>query len=178
MCANETGISVLKKGAQNWPIRRVVRPFVSERRQPVERPEEVGLDRGPRRPLAEHWRSVEGEVDACVPHVTVEDPLIDPRLIGRRGRNLGVLPLPERTEQPASVEQGPVDEAADGERLSLPPLHHLLGRDARRTHESHNRSDCEPRERRFSRSHEIPSCEKGGYRAAWGSILTRAPALR
>ncbi len=96
----------------------------------VEGAEEVGLDRGSWGPLPEHRRGVEGEVETGVPDVAVEDPPVDAgltreRYAGRCG-NLGVLPLSERAEEPDVVEQGPVDEPADGERLSLSQLDHLL----------------------------------------------------
>src|SRR5439155_20832664 len=73
-----------------------LRLLVAERRHAVERAKEVGLDRGSRCPLPEYRRSIEREVDAGVPDVTVEDPLVDAGLVGRRGGDLGVLPLPER----------------------------------------------------------------------------------
>jgi len=54
-----------------------LRLLVSERRITVERSEEIGLERRSRGLLPERWRSVESEVDAGVPGVTVEDPLVD-----------------------------------------------------------------------------------------------------
>src|SRR5437773_9464421 len=76
--------------------------------------------------------SVEGEVDAGVPDVAVEDPLVDaglPRTSRYRNwasGNLGVLALPEGAEQPTVVEHRRADEAADSERLPLAELDHLL----------------------------------------------------
>src|SRR5207245_5716500 len=91
-----------------------LRLLIPERRSPVERPEEIGLERGLRRPFAEHRLSREVETDARVPEVAVEEPLVDPWL--DLGRPLGVLPLPETAgEQSAIVKEGGVDEAADGE---------------------------------------------------------------
>src|SRR5213076_693616 len=111
-----------------------LRLLVSERRITVERSEEIGLERRSRCPLPERWRSVESEVDAGVPDVDIEDPLIDAGLedLGltsdrnTRGCNLGILPLHEGAEQPAGVEESHVDEPADRERLSFPQLDHLL----------------------------------------------------
>src|SRR5205809_943539 len=102
------------------------RSFASERGHAIEGAEEVGFDRGPRRPLTQHRRGVEGEVDAGVSDVAVEDPLVDAGLIGRRGGDLGILALPEGAEQPTVVEHRRADEAADSERLSLTELDHLL----------------------------------------------------
>src|SRR5207253_6242543 len=105
---------------------RLLVPERRDWRRTVERSEEIGLDRGSRRPLAEHRRGVEGEVETRVSDVAVEDPLVDAglprtsRYWNWAGGNLGVLPLPKRAEQAAVVEQGRADEAADGQRLSLP----------------------------------------------------------
>src|SRR2546425_13333542 len=73
-------------------------------------------------------------------------------------------------------EQSCVHKAADGERLPLPELHHLLRRGGRRNPEGHDRSDSGPRERCQSRSHEIPPPVKGGYSAALGLYSDPRPA--
>src|SRR5439155_26571580 len=79
-----------------------------------------------------------------------------------RRRNLGVLPLSERAEQPDAVEQGPVYKAADRERLAFPQLDHLLGRGGPCTSQHQDRGDSEPTQRCHSRSHDTPSV-KGAY---------------
>src|SRR5439155_5002666 len=147
-----------------------LRLLVAERRHTVEGAEEVGLDRGPGRPLAQHRRGVEGEVDAGVPDVAVEDPLVDSRLNTRASRcrqdpasgNLGVLPLPEGAEQPTVVEHRRTDETADSERLSLPQLDHLLSRGCPCASERKDRKNSECTERCHSRAHDTPSV-KGAY---------------
>ncbi len=109
-----------------------LRLLVAERGHAIEGAEEVGFDRSPRRPLTQHRCGVEGEVDAGVPDVAVEDPLVDaglPRTSRYRNwasGNLGVLALPEGAEQPTVVEHRRADEAADSERLPLAELDHLL----------------------------------------------------
>src|SRR5437588_8200442 len=96
-----------------------LRLLVSVRRHTVEGAEEVGLDRGPWGPLSEGRRGVEGEVEAGVPDVAVDDSLVDAGLVGWSGRNLGILALPEKAEQPAVVEQRRFDESADRGALPL-----------------------------------------------------------
>jgi len=106
-----------------------LRLLIPKRRRRGKRPEEIGFERGPRRPFAEHRRAVEGEVDARVADVAVKDRLVGRRLAGGargRCRVLGVLPLPEVAEQPVVVKHRGAYEAADGERLSLTELDHLL----------------------------------------------------
>src|SRR5207244_4237122 len=95
-----------------------LRLLVSERRYTVEGTKEVGLDRGPWRPLSDGRRSVEGEVNAGVPDVAVEDPLGDAGL--GQGCPLGVLPVTEASsERSPVVEYASVDKPADRERLAL-----------------------------------------------------------
>src|SRR5438034_11625826 len=104
--------------------------------------------------------TIEVQDEALVPDVNVEDPPVDARLIGGRGGDISILPLSERAEQPDVVEQGPVDEPADGERLSLSQPDHLPGRLLRgsgaRPSQDGDHDYGEPRERCHSLSHDSP----------------------
>src|SRR5207247_10540530 len=92
-----------------------LRLLVAERGHAIEGAEEVGFDRGPWGPLPEHRRSVEGEVDAGVPDVAVEDSLVDaglPRTSRYRNSasgKLGVLALRAGPEQSTAVEHRRAD---------------------------------------------------------------------
>jgi hypothetical protein len=71
--------------------RTQLRLLIPERRCPVKGPEEVGLERGLGRPLADHRLPGEVEADARVPDVAVEDRLVEPWL--GHGCPLRALPL-------------------------------------------------------------------------------------
>src|SRR5207245_1950329 len=93
------------------------RLLIPERRYPVIASEEIGLERGLRRPLADHRLPREFEADAGVPYVAVEGRLI---LRDRgRARPLGAPQLPETVEQAAVPDARGIADAADGARRPL-----------------------------------------------------------